>query len=881
MLGDLVDARLLTSYEIEGGKTDASQHRIEIVHESLLKAWPRLVRWQSQDEDAAHLRDQVKQAAHLWAEKGRTADLLWTGTAYREYALWRERYDAPLTAVEDAFAAAMTARARRTKRIRRVAVAGVFVALTAVAVAIGISRQAAIASARRAEASKLLALGQARLAEDATEALALVTASLEVVDTPEARRFAVRALWDSSPALEMLSGDADLRVPAFSPDGRRLAVAGWSGTARVWSDDASGPVLLPGHEQTPSAPNVPRWASNRLLVTGLGEGRAERVHVWSFPEGTRVRTIEFGGTARWQVEAENLFAEVVEPGSADRPDSVVLRSWRLPGGEPETLGRISWRALNPSSSAFDPGSRAWLFTKGRDLYLRFLASVDQAPVVLLARHDTEVTLIESTRPGQFIARESSGALWQWSRTLDGLKRVHVTAQPAGAPEATVPSPLGSWLVEQPLRNASARLWAIPPLPGARPLVLRRSGSWYGSMGAVHPSDEWIAITTHGLERVTLWPAAGARPGIVDGYFNMRRPLQFSGEGQWLATGWSDAKPRLWPVPGAVSGDVRVLDGTRAPDLISALAVDPRGRYLFAVSILGRAMVIPLDGGPLRSLEGFKSGTLLHTAAVSPSGRRVATAFNFGTGPRVLQVWDLADGSSRSFPLPGAERGATRETNTTAAGYAGGVSFVAFTSESILHTGGTAGVLRWDIESGSHEVLVANEPGTIVQMALSADGTTALTVDWPMSAAEECRPVTIRNLTRPSARILSQFGDCVRDFSIDAAGSVIVTGDVDGVIRVGRAGSGEPHQLLGHKGVVMSVRQSPDGRWIASAGEDNTLRVWPTPDLTKQPLHTLPHRELIAKLRSLTNLRAVRDPESATGWKIEVGPFPGWKNVPAW
>jgi hypothetical protein len=52
---------------------------------SLLKAWPRLVRWQTQDEEGAVLRDQLKQAAHLWEEKGRTPDLLWTGTAFQEY----------------------------------------------------------------------------------------------------------------------------------------------------------------------------------------------------------------------------------------------------------------------------------------------------------------------------------------------------------------------------------------------------------------------------------------------------------------------------------------------------------------------------------------------------------------------------------------------------------------------------------------------------------------------------------------------------------------------------------------------------------------------------------------------------------------------------
>jgi hypothetical protein len=54
-----------------------------------------------------------------------------------------------------------------------------------------------------------------------------------------------------------------------------------------------------------------------------------------------------------------------------------------------------------------------------------------------------------------------------------------------------------------------------------------------------------------------------------------------------------------------------------------------------------------------------------------------------------------------------------------------------------------------------------------------------------------------------------------------------------------------------------------------------------PDLDTPPLHTLPHDELIAKLKSLTNLRAVRDPESSTGWTIEVGPFPGWQEVPEW
>jgi WD40 repeat protein len=70
-------------------------------------------------------------------------------------------------------------------------------------------------------------------------------------------------------------------------------------------------------------------------------------------------------------------------------------------------------------------------------------------------------------------------------------------------------------------------------------------------------------------------------------------------------------------------------------------------------------------------------------------------------------------------------------------------------------------------------------------------------------------------------------------------------------------------------------------WIASGSEDGTIRLWPMPDLSKPPLHTLPHNALLAKLKSLTNVRAVRDPSSHTGWKLEMGSFPGWKDVPTW
>ena len=95
-------------------------------------------------------------------------------------------------------------------------------------------------------------------------------------------------------------------------------------------------------------------------------------------------------------------------------------------------------------------------------------------------------------------------------------------------------------------------------------------------------------------------------------------------------------------------------------------------------------------------------------------------------------------------------------------------------------------------------------------------------------------------------------------------------------------NGGPAHLFVDQDDFLGLAISPDGKWYATIpGRDNMIRLKPIPDLSQPPLHTLPHDQLIAKLKTLTNLRVVRDEESSTGWEFEVGPFPGWETVPTW
>jgi WD40 repeat protein len=557
-----------------------------------------------------------------------------------------------------------------------------------------------------------------------------------------------------------------------------------------------------------------------------------------------------------------------------------LRAWSLPAGSEERLGRGDEAGLGASISFFADDGNSWLYFKDNSLFRRSLPA-GQGPDNLLSRHDSEVVTFGYFRdPHRIWVREREGRIRSWALQDSDLRDPVDIPKPETAPEVIRPEPSGRWVWKRD--RPSVDLWSLAALPYSRPLALRRSGTWYGASCDVHPSGDWMVCSTSGLTCLTFWPLPERQTSIVDGYSGLNRPAAFSPDSRWLATSWGDGGLRLWPLPGSGIREVRELGGPK--DLWRNLVFDPAGRYLFAVGVGGNAWVVPLGGEPPRKMEGFSGDQLLDGCAVSPSGRLVAAAQSYGAGTKTLRVWDVESGTARVFPLPEPAPAPAREATVPRTGYEGGLWSLAFQGESTLFSSGDGGIRRWDLDRGTENLIWEAPPGASAFMSVTGDLRYAFVATILREGASDTPGwknlrVDLGTGESSSSPEMEEFSRRGARFNI--TGPVYATSSIDGLVGVGRVAGGPPHLLAGHVGVAQYAAVSPDLRWVASSGEDNTLRLWPMPDLSKPPLQTLPHDELVAKLKSLTNLRAVPDPAAENGWKIELAPFPGWTKVPKW
>jgi len=691
VLRELVSSRLLTAYETS----------VEIIHESLLSAWPRLMRWRNEDEAGALLRDQLRQAAALWQERGRSEDLLWTGRSYREFELWRERYSGSLTTFEEDFAKSMTARATRTRRRRRLAATAAILTATGVA-ALSLTlwrqaetaRRAAVEEARRREAAQLLSLGRLRLEDHPSAALAYALASLERADNESARRFAVESLWQG-PTEFIFGTEGAAGAVRFSGDGRFLAYGSHKSARLQGSEGQSSRAVAPGQARF----SVDFSGDDRLVVQGEGGGP---LHTFSMPEADEARTLPLGDIPFWRLRGDRILTF----GPPDGRENRAVVSWPVSGDAPRTIG-------------------AW--------------------------DSRGVTHFTVTADGSRIAAVSSGRL-----SLTSLDRL---------------------------------------ADGASKEV--------------------------GGNESTVWVNRG-RPEIA-------------------TVGREGRAIRLWSVEGKEPKRERELVGLPS-ETIEDVFLDGRGRFVSA------------------RVESDRPVHRLWDRDAAPDAEPIALR------DRDTEGWIMG----RDFDLTGQWLAVVHD--------------MLFLSDRRLLTMGLTGLRVFDLTAGTSVRLrqcrpVVNVSSDGALLAVAPDGQTVLVAHTTDDPSRTSALATFDIETKAERPVVSH-GEHVTTATLDPTGRIIVTGSVDGLVRVGPLNEDEePHLLYGHTAHVTGVAVSPNGRWIASAAEDGTIRLWPMPQ--GQPVQTLPYRELLAKIRALTNLRVIADPGSATGYKVEPDPFPGWARFPEW
>jgi WD40 repeat protein len=296
----LVGARLLVASEAAGG-----EDRVEIIHEALIAAWPRLVEWRRDDAEGARLRDQLRAAARQWADRGRPRGLLWRDDALDDYRRWRARWPGAVPELDEAFAAASLRDAARGRRLRRTLVVATAAVLTSATIALALLYRASDHNARTAR-DRLIAsyVEQGRrllLDGDYLRALPYLSAAYSAGDRSTALRFLLHRATDMAD-LEVAHHDqrSFLVAIAFRAGDREVISVSEDGAAAIW-DATTGREL----HALPPRPGVAHSDTNGVVAADGAFAvvpRGDESVVWdgaierTFPGGERV-AVDAAGAA--------------------------------------------------------------------------------------------------------------------------------------------------------------------------------------------------------------------------------------------------------------------------------------------------------------------------------------------------------------------------------------------------------------------------------------------------------------------------------------------------------------------------------------------------------------------------------------------------------
>ncbi|MEU0698187.1 hypothetical protein ABZ349_30025 [Streptomyces niveus] len=835
-------ARLLTqSAEREDGVVT-----VEVTHEALLWAWPRLRQeWIGAGRSGVPVRQELEEAAVAWKHGGRNdATVLYKGAKLEVARTWASGASPEdLTPLVTAFLTASRRHQRRVRRIRHGAVTVVVVlALLASGLAVfgfvqkgnaleqrdnAIFDRVSAEADRQRETNGALAaqldLVAYRMRPTAGLRTRLMTGTASVLSTPLPGQFG------AYPSV------------AFGPDGR-LATAG--GKARFW--DASDPVH-------PAPVTSPLSAGEGVNVGPVEYNARGDLLIQGGSDGS-IRILDVSDAGHPVVLSDPVAVSEGQVVSLElSPDNRVLAL----GTRLETNGTSSgdvqlWDVSNPR----------------RPQRLSTVVSVQRQTITSAAFSSDGATLAVSGGTGPGTDRRLLARLWDVSRpslpkALGGELGGHkgVIHQVAFSPVGQVMATAGG--------DGKVLVWDVSDRQ--RPKVTATLFHSTTVDVVTFSPDGQLLATGDNSGSITLWNTGAAAQTraiapVLRGHTTVVSRLAFDTTGRTLASAGGDGKVLLWRLPPT-------LAVTNAGQGVGALAQSGDGRLLAVASGLQVTLWDVSDPSRLTRLGALPPfRTRVDALAIRP-GKSGTTVLATGDSGGGVRLWDV---SAPARPVEAGEAlpGQTKPVSALAFD-ADGHTLVA---ASMNLQGGYVGGLRaWDVSDPLRPAALGDElsgqrwpvrglaavprggyiySGDIngsVRAWRTADGTVPDLVERVASAQ-----VVWSLAAGPNSRLIAtgsgdskiKLWDVSRPMSPKAIGKPLLSGGIvtgvgfapDGKLLAGSNALGQIRlwdisdpahaavyglPVTGHINSVAALRFSPHGGLLITGGEDGTVRLWQT------------------------------------------------------
>ena len=735
---------------------------VEIAHDVLLEAWPRLRGWLDEDETSTILYGQLAEDTARWRAAGNGRAVLYRGVqlaavqeAARVWAADPDRYPALGASEAEFLRASDRAMVRGRWRLRLLAglvAVVVIAALTGAGIAIKDAKTSAARQSTANLSQRLAAQSTALDAADPVTAGLLAAAAWRVDPTAQARYSLLQSL--AQPVRGILTSQSGVVTAlAYSPGGTTLAAGYSDGTIRLWDLASHRAIGAAKFGATPLA--LAFTAGGKLLrVAGAGA-----VGTWDLASQARIATRPLASSAQGGAVAFSGDGRTLATGGADG----VIRLWDAATGQ-EIGAPMSSDASPVGAVTFSPdGMLVAVASTDGDVQLWATASQQVAGPALIP-NGAQVDALAFNPDGKLLATgDHDGTVRLWD--VSAASQVGATMASGDAVSALGFGDGGATLATAE-GDGATELWDVT--------TQAQTGSALTAQGVV------------GVSSLAFSPGADA-----------------------LATGNGDGSIRLWSPAGFHQGSAPLAAGPISPTPAAAgrpPAVFSAGGGLLAASD-GHGIVRLWDVTTRRLASAPLSGNGTVTGlAISPDGKTLAVA---GRG---VQLWQTATGQRIGTALPAASGGRYRA--------------VAFSSDgTALATLGADGTARlWDVATRQQigAPMTVDSPGTSGgAVAFSPDGKTLVTVGaggqirlWSVATHQ---PIGKPMAGDPATTVLA-FSPSGKTLATAGSDGSVRLWDVATQQEIGTAMTADAQP-------VYATAFSPDGTTLATAGGDGTVRTW--------------------------------------------------------